>query len=196
MRRAASEDAGATFTKCEITGNRKARRRGCRRTIGFPPQPSGLPGIPIPFPFSRLVPPRPLLLPGLLAPSPIGSPPPRFSPGPSEGVSSRQRGPFRARLRKLLAFSPRFAVFSHPNFAAKSPVFRNLTPSARPATRHGACARRKRRMSAAVSPATAKKAAVRRTETPDALPRAPCGGIKKPRRVPGFRCARRRATSR
>ena len=139
-RRNAGKGGGVTATKCEIMGNRKARRRGGAVAPSTPPasrcetpprparHPDSLPIVPAspPFPLSRLrpfclafAPPVSPLVPPLLSDF---WPPFRPSPRLKDG-GSRRRGHFRARLRKLLAFSLRFSVLSQPNFATKSPRF-------------------------------------------------------------------------
>ena len=122
MRRDATRGRRRSITKCEITGNRKARWRGWPRDIGFSPQPSGPPGTRCSPRCSRLAPPF------FSRVAPSVWPLPCFSPGTPRGRLSRRRGVFRARLRKKLAFLPRFSVLSRPNSAPKSPVFRNLAP--------------------------------------------------------------------
>ena len=116
MRRDADEGADATATKCEITGNASSHDGGGDGATS-PPSPAR-PASQFPPRCSRLAsfsPPVPPLLSDFWPSSPLR--PDRRALPPAGG------GIFRARLRKLLAFSPHFSVLSHPIFAAKSPCF-------------------------------------------------------------------------
>ena len=117
MRRDAKRRRQRSITKCGITGNRKARRRGRRRDSGFQrpahPAPVALPVVsPLPRLFSVRIAPSVWPLPPV---SPLAPPGGRLPPAGG--------GIFRARLRKKLAFLRRFSIFSHLNFAPKSPRF-------------------------------------------------------------------------
>ena len=111
-----SEGAGATASKCESTGNASSHDGGGDGATS-PPSPAR-PASQFPPRYSRLAsfsPPVPPLLSDFWPSSPLR--PDRRALPPAGG------GIFRARLRKLLAFSPHFSVLSHPIFAAKSPCF-------------------------------------------------------------------------
>ena len=101
------EGADATATKCEMTGNRKARWRGRRRDISFHrpahPAPVALPVFPASPPFSPSGPP---LLPGFW-------PPPLLRPARRK-VPSRRRGRFSCDITEIAGiFAPFFlAVFA------------------------------------------------------------------------------------
>ena len=116
---------------------RSARLRGTMRPDGGAPSrhrlpPSRSPGTRCPprcsrlpsFSPPRLAPSARLLVPSPLRPAPSDQLLTPFSPRtrPEDGLT-RRRGVFRARLRKLLAFLPRFSVFSRPNFAPKNAHF-------------------------------------------------------------------------